>query len=165
MSSGGATLSGSGLTQGVRVVRFLRSALAAAIKRVVRPLPSHWESRNIRHPPGLMFLTNKEETTMKLSTLALAGALAMSSTFALAQAGGANGAGAAAIPENSGTATNAQGGAVGAVRPNDMRGGTTGMGTAGTHGSNVGTAGGPTSLSGTGSSMDGGQKPADTGKH
>jgi hypothetical protein len=35
----------------------------------------------------------------------------------------------------------------------------------GSMGSNTGTAGGPTSMSGTGSSKDGGQKPADTGNH
>jgi hypothetical protein len=35
-----------------------------------------------------------EETTMKLATIALAGALAMSSTLALAQMGGGNGEGA-----------------------------------------------------------------------
>jgi hypothetical protein len=116
---------------------------------------------------GLFLDNNPGRIAMKLSTIALAGALAMSSTFALAQAGGANGSGAT-IPENSGTATNAQGGAVGAVSPNGaMQRGTTGqgMGAGGSMGNNNGTAGGPTSLSGTGSSKDGGQKPADTGKH
>ena len=59
---------------------------------------------------------------MKLSTIALAAALTMTSTVVFAQAGGAAPGGAAAIPENSGTATNAQGGAIGSVNP-----GTTGM--------------------------------------
>jgi hypothetical protein len=97
---------------------------------------------------------------MKIKTIVLATAFALSSTFALAQAGGANSG--ATVPEKSGAATNAQGGAVG---KSSMQPGTTGMGTKGSMGNNAGTAGGPTSTSGTGSSMDGGQKPADTGKH
>jgi len=62
--------------------------------------------------------------TMKLSTLALAGVLAMSSTFAFAQAGGAGSGGAAAIPETSGPTTNAQGGVVSGGSMNNR---TTGM--------------------------------------
>lgn len=60
---------------------------------------------------------------MKLATIALAGALAMSSTLALAQMGGGNGEGAT-VPEKSGTATNAQGGV---VRPSSQEQMTTGM--------------------------------------
>jgi hypothetical protein len=51
---------------------------------------------------------------MTFRTIALATAFALSSTFALAQAGGAGGAGAE-VPEKSGTAANAQGGVVGAT--------------------------------------------------
>jgi hypothetical protein len=50
---------------------------------------------------------------MKLKTIILAGAFALSSTFALAQAGGANSAGAPAMPEKSGNSTmNSSGSAV-----------------------------------------------------
>jgi hypothetical protein len=66
---------------------------------------------------------NQEETIMKLKTIALAGVLALTSTFALAQSGGANSG--AAVSEKSGTATNPQGGAVG---NSAMQPGTTGMG-------------------------------------
>jgi len=106
---------------------------------------------------------------MKFSTIALAGALAItSSTFALAQAGGAN-AGGAAMPENSGPATNAQGDV---VNRGSMNRGTTGMGS-GSMGTNRrmdsgnpnGDPGGPTSLSGTGSSQFGGSVPGNTGKN
>ena len=107
---------------------------------------------------------------MKLSTIALAGALAMTSTFALAQAGGAGSGGAAAIPETSGPATNAQGGVI-----NDrgsINRGTTGMGSGSARvngrmdsGNPNGDPGGPTSLSGTGSSQFGGSVPGNTGKN
>ena len=49
---------------------------------------------------------------MRLTKIALAAAFALSSTMAFAQGGGAA-ANGAAIPENSGPATNAQGGVVG----------------------------------------------------
>jgi hypothetical protein len=49
---------------------------------------------------------------MNFKTIALATAFALSSTFVLAQAGGAGGAGAE-VPEKTGTAANAQGGVVG----------------------------------------------------
>jgi hypothetical protein len=67
-----------------------------------------------------------EETTMKLKTIALAGALALSSTLAFAQGGGAASPGAA-TPENSGPATNAQGGAAGNGKTHMNNGATTGM--------------------------------------
>jgi hypothetical protein len=92
---------------------------------------------------------------MKLKTIALATAFALSSTFALAQAGGANGAGAA-LPENSGAAVNGQGGVVG-NGPMDHR--TTGMNRENRpmdSGNPNGDPGGPTTLSGTGSSRYGG---------
>jgi hypothetical protein len=66
---------------------------------------------------------------MKLKTIALAGALALSSTLAFAQGGGAASSGAA-TPENSGAATNAQGGVVGNTtngKTNMNNGTTTGM--------------------------------------
>ena len=51
---------------------------------------------------------------MKITTIALATAFAMSGTLAFAQAGGASGAGAE-VPEKSGAAANGQGGVVGAT--------------------------------------------------
>jgi hypothetical protein len=64
---------------------------------------------------------------MKSRTIALATALAMTSSLAFAQAGGGNAAGAA-MPESSGTAVNGNGGAVGAVNNGRVtREGTTGM--------------------------------------
>jgi hypothetical protein len=66
---------------------------------------------------------------MNFKTIALATAFALSSTFALAQAGGAGGAGAE-VPEKSGTATNAQGGVVGTTTNGaTMTNGTSGVGT------------------------------------
>lgn len=66
---------------------------------------------------------------MQLKTLALASALALSSSMAFAQAGG-NDAGAT-MPENSGTAVNGNGAAVGTVNNGRMMnrepGTTTGM--------------------------------------
>ena len=59
---------------------------------------------------------------MKIKTIALATAFALTSTFALAQAGGASGAGST-VPEKSGTAVNGQGGVVGST----TNGTTTGM--------------------------------------
>ena len=106
---------------------------------------------------------------MKLSTIALAGALSLTSTFALAQMGGANGSGAN-LPETSGSAVNG-GGAVVGTKHNGMHSGThsgmsgtTGMGSGrDPNGGNPnGTAGGPTSLSGTGSSEYGGNGTAGT---
>jgi hypothetical protein len=51
---------------------------------------------------------------MQFRTIALATALAMTSTLAFAQMGGGNGVGAE-VPENSGTAVNSQGVGVGTV--------------------------------------------------
>jgi hypothetical protein len=66
---------------------------------------------------------------MKLRTITLAGALALSSTLAFAQGGG-NAAAGAALPESSGAATNTQGGAIGNTTGGNTRlnqGTTTGM--------------------------------------
>jgi hypothetical protein len=64
---------------------------------------------------------------MILRTIALATALALTSSLAFAQAGGGNAAGAT-VPETSGTAVNGNGGAVGTVNNGRMtREGTTGM--------------------------------------
>jgi hypothetical protein len=60
---------------------------------------------------------------MNLKTIALTTAFALSSTFALAQAGGAAGA---EVPETSGIATNAQGGVIGTTTNGVTTG--TGMG-------------------------------------
>ena len=66
---------------------------------------------------------------MKCSTIALATAIAMTSSLAFAQAGGGAATGAA-VPETSGTAVNSGGGAVGTVdrgRIVDAPGATTGL--------------------------------------
>ena len=64
---------------------------------------------------------------MNFKTIALATAFALSSTFALAQAGGAG----AEVPEKSGAATNAQGGVVGTTtNRTTMSNGTSGTGMA-----------------------------------
>ncbi len=91
---------------------------------------------------------------MKLETIVVAAALSLSSTFSLAQMGGASGGGAT-VPEISGPAVNGGGGV---VSPNDRReSGTVGMSSRDPNGGNPnGNAGGPTSLSGTGSSTYGG---------
>jgi hypothetical protein len=104
----------------------------------------------------LIFLMNPEETPMKLSTIALAGALAMSSSFALAQAGGANSG--AAVPETSGAPVNPQGGA---VDNGSMDHRTTGMSAREPREiGNPNRPDGPTSLSGSGPSTYGGNSPA-----
>jgi hypothetical protein len=53
---------------------------------------------------------NPKEPVMKILAVSLAGALALSSTFAFAQAGSSTGA---TVPEKSGTASNVQGGVAG----------------------------------------------------
>jgi hypothetical protein len=97
---------------------------------------------------------------MKLSTIALAGALVMSSNLAFAQMGGGNGEGAT-LPENSarnGQRYDAQGDA---VRGSSMEHRTTGMGQ-GPKYSTVpgGDPAGPSSLSGSGPSTFGGNSPS-----
>ena len=115
---------------------------------------------------------NKKETAMKLATILLASAFALSGTFAFAQAGGANGT-AAGPTTLSGTGTSAMGGdTAGAVSGSvpaaggSMSGGTTGS-AAGNQpcGNPNGCPGGPTSLSGTGSSQFGGSTPGNAGKN
>ena len=96
---------------------------------------------------------------MRLSALALAGALAMTGSLAFAQAGGGNASGAA-VPETSGAAVNAQGGV---VRSGSMEHRTTGMnrGAVRARGSTPsGNPDGPASLSGSGPSTFGGNSPA-----
>jgi hypothetical protein len=93
---------------------------------------------------------------MKFSTIALAGALAMSSTFALAQAGGASSG--AAVPETSGAAVNPQGGT---VDNGSMDHRTTGMNAREPREiGNPNRPDGPASLSGSGPSTFGGNSPA-----
>ena len=103
---------------------------------------------------------------MKLTTIALASAFALSGTFAFAQAGGPNGT-AGGPTSLSGTGPSTSGGdspgAVGRSGPaagGSMSGGTTGS-AAGNHPCDNpnGCPGGPTSLSGTGSSQFGGSTP------
>jgi hypothetical protein len=92
---------------------------------------------------------------MKIATIALAAAFATSSTFALAQMGGGNGEGAT-LPERSGNMVNGQGGT---VRDGSMEHRTTGMSREyhpRDSGNPNGGPGGPTTLSGTGSSRYGG---------
>src|SRR5271154_1503623 len=73
---------------------------------------------------GYLDLQSRGNRPMKLKTIALASAFALSSTFAFAQGGGANGSGAA-VPEKSGPAVNGGSGVVG--NGNMQRGKTAGM--------------------------------------
>jgi hypothetical protein len=120
---------------------------------------------------GLSSLANKKESVMRLTTIVLASAFALSGTFALAQ--GANGT-AGGPTSLSGTGTSTMGGdtagAVGSSGPTaaggSMSGGTTGSASGNPgYGNPNGTAGGPTSLSGTGSSQFGGSSPGVSGKN
>ena len=66
----------------------------------------HAAKRNIKLLAVLIVGHSNEERPMKLKTIVLAGAFALSSSFAFAQAGGASSAGDAAMPEKSGSSTN-----------------------------------------------------------
>jgi hypothetical protein len=109
---------------------------------------------------------------MKLTTIALASAFALSGTLAFAQAGGANGT-AGGPTSLSGTGTSTMGGdtagAVGRSGPaasGSMSGGTTGSAAGNQPCDNPnGCPGGPTSLSGTGSSQFGGSSPGTSGRN
>ena len=92
---------------------------------------------------------------MKIETIGLAATLALTSTFAFAQA--ATGSGAV-VPEKPGTAMNRASGAVGTTT-NGVTTGRAGTTSGGTTGGGNGTADGPTTLSGTGSSQSGGNTP------
>jgi hypothetical protein len=110
---------------------------------------------------------------MKLATILLASAFALSGTFAFAQAGGANGT-AGGPTTLSGTGTSTMGGdTAGAVNrsgPSPTTGGSISGGTTGNAAGNQdcgpnGCPGGPTSLSGTGSSQFGGSSPGTSGRN
>jgi hypothetical protein len=109
---------------------------------------------------------------MKLATILLASAFALSGTFAFAQASGSNGT-AAGPTTLSGTGTSAMGGdtagAVGGSGPavgGPMSGGTMGSAAGNQPCANPnGCPGGPTSLSGTGSSQFGGSSPGSSGRN
>jgi hypothetical protein len=109
---------------------------------------------------------------MKLTTIALASAFALSGTFAFAQAGGPNGT-AGGPTSLSGTGPSTSGGdspgAVGRNTPaagGSMSGGTTGSAVGNQPcDSPNGCPGGPTSLSGTGSSQFGGSTPGGPGRN
>jgi hypothetical protein len=94
---------------------------------------------------------NRKETAMKYPPFVLATALAMSSSYALAQS---TGSGISVLPPGSSTTTSHQ---------EKEKTGTTGMGSGATKSTNTGepngTVGGPTSLGGTGSSQYGGSTP------
>jgi hypothetical protein len=84
---------------------------------------------------------NKKDTPMKLTTIALAAAFALTSTIALAQTGHRSG-------------VKARHNTVGTMQGRPMN-----------HGNPNGTADGPTTLSGTGSSQFGGSSPGTSGKN
>jgi hypothetical protein len=94
---------------------------------------------------------NQKETAMKYPSFALAIALAMSSSYALAQS---TGSGISVLPPGASTTTSHQ---------EEGKTGTTGMGSGTPKSTNTGEpngiAGGPASLSGTGSSQYGGSTP------
>jgi hypothetical protein len=90
---------------------------------------------------------------MTLKVIAVAIALTLTTSFAFAQAGIGSGA---EVPKTGGTAVNGGGAATGTVENGRMHE-TTGRSAQDPNGGNPnGTAGGPTSLSGTGSSQYGG---------
>jgi hypothetical protein len=93
-----------------------------------------------RKDDAVVLRVNEKDTIMKLATIALASAFALSGTIALAQ-----------TAHRSGIKTHHR------------------AATARMHGSNSGnpngTAGGPTTLSGTGSSQFGGSSPGTSGKN
>jgi hypothetical protein len=100
---------------------------------------------------------------MKLTSIALASALAMTGTVALAQSGGGSADGSSAA---GGVATGrymndrAPDGVTGSAREGrDMNRGTVGANGSPSAGGPNGSPGGPTSLSGTGSSQFGGSLP------
>ena len=109
---------------------------------------------------------------MKLTTILLASAFAVSGTFAFAQSGNPNGT-AGGPTSLSGTGPSTSGGsspgAVGSSGP--AQGGPMGDTTTGSAVGNQpcdnpnGCPGGPTSLSGTGSSQFGGSSPGTSGKN
>jgi hypothetical protein len=112
---------------------------------------------------------------MKLTTMALASAFVLSGTFAFAQAGGPNGT-AGGPTSLSGTGPSTSGGdSPGAVGRNvpagpaaggSMSGGTTGSAAGNQPCDNPnGCPGGPSSLSGTGSSQFGGSSPGTGGRN
>jgi hypothetical protein len=112
---------------------------------------------------------------MKLTTIALASSFALSGTFAFAQAGGPNGT-AGGPTSLSGTGPSTSGGdSPGAVDRNAPAGPAAGGAMSGsTTGSAAGNQpcdspngcpGGPTSLSGTGSSQFGGSSPGTGGRN
>jgi hypothetical protein len=106
-----------------------------------------------------VLFTQLGENDMKLNVIAVTAALAMTPSLALAQAGSGSGA---TVPEKSGTSVNGGAAATGTVENGRMHE-TTGRSTRDPNGGNPnGTAGGPTSLSGTGSSEYGGNGTAGT---
>jgi hypothetical protein len=83
-----------------------------------------------------ILLSNQEEMTMKFTTIALAGALALTSTFALAQgSNGGGGVGGSVAGSTAGTNTdvNGTGGSPGSNTNNAMSQGTTGNSTGATN--------------------------------
>jgi hypothetical protein len=120
-------------------------------------------------PPSL---PDKKESAMKLTTIVLASAFVVSGTFAFAQGGNPNGT-AGGPTSLSGTGPSTSGGdtpgAVGSSGPaagGSMSGGTTGSAAGNQPCDNPnGCPGGPTSLSGTGSSQYGGSSPGSQGKN
>jgi hypothetical protein len=121
---------------------------------------------------GLPSLRSKKESVMKLATILLASAFALSGTFAFAQAGSPNGT-AGGPTSLSGTGPSTSGGdSPGAVgRNGPAAGGSMSGGTTGSAASNQpcdnpnGCPSGPTSLSGTGSSQFGGSTSGGPGKN
>jgi hypothetical protein len=112
----------------------------------------------------------KKESAMKLATIVLASAFVVSGTFAFAQSGNPNGT-AGGPTTLSGTGPSTFGGdspgAFGKSGPTaggSMSGGTTGSAAGSCDGPN-GCPGGPTSLSGTGSSQYGGSSPGSQGRN
>jgi hypothetical protein len=112
------------ITDSSRTSREVRKAAAMKLAQYLRSLPfSHRRTKLSSHslltmrPASIALLSafavcyphDKKETAMKLATILLASAFALSGTFAFAQAGGANGT-AGGPTTLSGTGTSAMGG-------------------------------------------------------
>jgi hypothetical protein len=106
--------------------------------------------RNIRQPRDLFHDQPRKEATMKLMTIALAGALALSSTFALAQAGG-----------SAGGSSTAGGSATSGTTTGSSTSGTTTGSAAGQSGTGSNGMSGPNTMSPSGSTV--GARPSPSG--
>jgi hypothetical protein len=108
-------------------------------ERIVAQLAKSMQG-NISPLPRFILLSNQEETNMKLTTVLLATAFALSNSFAIAQSGGAGGAASG----TGGGAAGVSGGSVGGSGTTGSSGSTM-SGSGSSTGSTAGSANGPNS--------------------